>query len=77
MFKSIATAISMMFGSLTTIFSAVDHSAKALEALAITAEETAGAYCDEARRNRAKQLAQLDAELAVAEKQAVKAIKAA
>ena len=66
MFTSISMFVRQFFGTLTTTMSAIDHGAKALEHLAITAEETAGAYCDEARSNRAKQLQQLEAELHVA-----------
>ena len=76
MFTSISMFVRQFFGTLTTTMSAIDHGAKALEHLAITAEETAGAYCDEARSNRAKQLQQLEADLHVAE-QTTKAIKAA
>ena len=77
MFTAISVFIRQFFGTLTTTMSAVDHGAKALEFLAVTAEETAGAYCDEARANRAKQLKQLDAELIIADKSATKQIKAA
>lgn len=77
MFASISTFIRQFFGMLTVTMSAGEHAAKALEHLAVTAEETAGAYCDEARSNRAKQLKQLEADLVIAEKQAVKAVKAA
>lgn len=76
MFASISMFVRQFFNMLTTTMSAGDHAAKALEHLAITAEETAGAYCDEARSNRAKQLQQLEADLYVAE-QTTKAIKAA
>lgn len=77
MFTAISVFVRQFFGTLTTTMSAVDHGAKALEHLAITAEETAGAYCDEARANRAKQMKQLDAELAAADKQAARVVKAA
>ncbi len=77
MFASISMAIRQLFNAMSTLFSAMDHGAKAIEHLAVTAEETAGAYCDEARVNRAKQLKQLDAELAAADKAAAKVIKAA
>ena len=76
MFASISMFVRQFFNMLTTTMSAGDHAAKALEHLAITAEETAGAYCDEARSNRAKRLQQLEADLYVAE-QTTKAIKAA
>ena len=66
MFASISMFVRMFFNMMTTTMSAGDHAAKALEHLAITAEETAGAYCDEARSNRAKQLQQLEADLHVA-----------
>ena len=66
MFNAISIFIRQFFGTLTTTMSAIDHGAKALEHLAVTAEETAGAYCDEARANRAKQLQQLEADLRVA-----------
>ena len=75
MFNAISIFIRQFFGTLTTTMSAIDHGAKALEHLAVTAEETAGAYCDEARSNRAKQLQQLEAELHMATETA-KAIKA-
>ena len=77
MFASISLFVRQFFGMLTVTMSAGEHGAKALEHLAITAEETAGAYCDEARANRAKQMKQLDAELAAADKAAAKVIKAA
>ena len=76
MFNAISLFIRQFFGTLTTTMSAIDHGAKALEHLAVTAEETAGAYCDEARSNRAKQLQQLEADLHVATEQ-TKQIKAA
>ena len=75
MFTAISVFVRQFFGTLTTTMSAIDHGAKALEHLAVTAEETAGAYCDEARSNRAKQLQQLEADLYVAE-QTTRAIKA-
>ena len=75
MFNAISIFIRQFFGTLTTTMSAIDHGAKALEHLAVTAEETAGAYCDEARSNRAKQLQQLEADLYIAE-QTTRAIKA-
>ena len=75
MFASISMFVRQFFNMLTTTMSAGDHAAKALEHLAITAEETAGAYCDEARSNRAKQLQQLEADLYVAT-QTTNAIKA-
>ena len=77
MFTAISVFVRQFFGTLTTTMSAVDHGAKALEHLAVTAEETAGAYCDEARANRAKQMKQLDAELAAADKAASRVVKAA
>ena len=79
MFNAISIFIRQFFGTLTTTMSALDHGAKAVEALAVTAEETALAYQDEARSNRAKQLQQLEAELHVATEKTkeVKAIKAA
>lgn len=79
MFASISMFVRQFFNMLTTTMSAGDHAAKALEHLAITAEETAGAYCDEARSNRAKQLQQLEADLHVATEKTkeVKAAKAA
>jgi hypothetical protein len=76
MFNAISLFIRQFFGTLTTTMSAIDHGAKAVEALAITAEETALAYQDEARTNRAKQNAQLEADLHVATEK-TKAIKAA
>jgi len=76
MFNAISLFIRQFFGTLTTTMSAFDHGAKAVEALAITAEETALAYQDEARTNRAKQLQQLEADLHIAT-QNTKAIKAA
>ena len=76
MFTSISMFVRQFFGTLTTTMSAIDHGAKAVEHLAITAEETAGAYCDEARSNRAKQLQQLEADLHVATEN-TKAVKAA
>ena len=75
MFASISMFVRQFFNMMTTTMSAGDHAAKALEHLAVTAEETAGAYCDEARSNRAKQLQKLEADLYVAE-QTTKAIKA-
>ena len=77
MFNAISLFVRQFFGMCSTLCSAGEHSAKALEHLAITAEETAGAYCDEARANRAKQLKALEADLVVAEKQAARAVKAA
>lgn len=77
MFTAISVFVRQFFGTLTTTMSAVDHGAKALEHLAITAEETAGAYCDEARSNRAKQMKQLEADLIIADKSVAKQIKAA
>jgi hypothetical protein len=77
MFASISVFVRQFFNMLTTTMSAGDHAAKALEHLAITAEETAGAYCDEARSNRAKQAKLLDADLIAADKAAAKIIKAA
>ena len=79
MFNAISLFIRQFFGTLTTTMSAIDHGAKAVEALTITAEETALAYCDEARSNRAKQLQQLEADLYVATEKTkeVKAAKAA
>ena len=77
MFTAISVFVRQFFGTLTTTMSAVDHGAKALEHLAVTAEETAGAYCDEARANRAKQMKQLDAELAAADKAASRVVEAA
>lgn len=77
MFNAISLFVRQFFGMCSTLCSAGEHSAKALEHLAITAEETAGAYCDEARLNRAKQLKALEADLVVAEKQATRAVKAA
>ena len=77
MFTAISVFVRQFFGTLTTTMSAIDHGAKALEHLAVTAEETAGAYCDEARSNRAKQMKQLEAELIIADKTAAKAVKAA
>ena len=76
MFNAISIFIRQFFGTLTTTMSAIDHGAKALEHLAVTAEETAGAYCDEARSNRAKQLQQLEADLHVATEK-TKEVKAA
>ena len=76
MFASISMFVRQFFNMLTTTMSAGDHAAKALEHLAITAEETAGAYCDEARSNRAKQLQQLEADLHVATEN-TKRVKAA
>ena len=77
MFSAISTAIKQFFMAFTVMGSTLEHSAKALEYLSITAEETAGAYCDEARATRSKAQATLNAEIAAAEKQSVKAIKAA
>lgn len=76
MFNAISLFIRQFFGTLTTTMSAIDHGAKAIEALAITAEETALAYQDEARTNRAKQLQELEADLHVATER-TKAVKAA
>ena len=76
MFNAISLFVRQFFGMCSTLCSAGEHSAKALEHLAITAEETAGAYCDEARSNRAKQLQQLEADLHVATEK-TKQIKAA
>jgi len=77
MFASISLAIRQFFGMWATLFSAGEHAAKAVEALAITAEETAGQFCDEARSKRAIQNRALDAELVIADTNAVKSIKAA
>lgn len=77
MFASISLAVRQLFNMFATLFAAGEHTAKALEHLAITAEETAGAYCDEARSNRAKQMKALEAELLAADKAAAKVVKAA
>ena len=76
MFSSISLFIRQWFNAMARLGSAADHAAGAVEALAITAEETALAYKDEAAANRAKKNVELEAEFHVASQKA-KAIKAA
>lgn len=46
------TALSMFFQFFTTMFSAANHGAKAVESWAIYAEETSGISVDTARADR-------------------------
>ena len=57
-------ALKQLFMACATLFGAIDKSAKALDHLATWAEESAGAFADEARENRKKnlKLLQQDAE---------------
>lgn len=61
------------FMAITVLFMAAEKSAKAIDHLATWSEETAGAFADEARIERAKKLANLKAELKVIESKQPKA----
>lgn len=73
MFSAIASAVKQFFNALTTLCSAFDHTAKALDHLAITGEETAAQFSDEARMKRAAQMVSLKAELKAVENKAAPA----
>ena len=52
MFANITSSIAEIFNAVTTVASAANYGAKALENLAIVAEETSGQYVDNARSDR-------------------------
>lgn len=52
MWTQIFTAVAQLFKALTVLFSAMEHSANAINHLAITGEETAAQFSDEARIQR-------------------------
>ena len=72
MFTSVGTAIRQLFAAITVLFTAAEHSANAVNHLAIWGEETAAAFSDEARSKRNQQLAILKAELRAVENKAAK-----
>lgn len=52
MFANITASVAEIFNAVTTVASAANYGAKALENLAIVAEETSGQYVDNARSDR-------------------------
>lgn len=52
MFANITASVAQIFNAVTTVASAANYGAKALENLAIVAEETSGQYVDNARSDR-------------------------
>ena len=52
MFANLTAAFAQTFNAITTVASAANYGAKALENLAIVAEETSGQYVDNARSDR-------------------------
>ena len=68
MFKEIGLAIRALFSALTTLFGAFNKGASAVDHLAEWANETAGAFSDEARQERLVRQADAAKLLAVAQK---------
>lgn len=77
MFTSIGMAVKQLFVAITVFFSATEKVANAVNHLATWSEETAAQFADEARINRAKQLAQLKAELRAVEAHTAEPLKVA
>ena len=67
MFTQIGIAIKQFFVAVTVLFSAFESSANAIKSLTEFGEETAAAFADNARVNRAKQRAIEQAELKAVE----------
>lgn len=68
MFKEIGLAIRALFAGLTVLFGAFSKGASAIDHLAEWADETAGAFSDEARQERLVRQADQAKLLAVAQK---------
>lgn len=68
MFKELGLAIRALFSALTTLFGAFNKGASAVDHLASWADETAGAFSDEARQERLVRQADAAKLLAVAQK---------
>ena len=75
MFKQIGEAVRALFSALTTLFGAFNKGASAIDHLAEWADETAGAFSDEARQERLIRQADAQKLLAAAQKEP-KAVKA-
>lgn len=56
-------ALAQLFSFFTTLFTALERSAKIIDNLATVGEEMSGAYVDQSRYDRNKQLILLDKEL--------------
>lgn len=62
-------AIAQLFSMFTTLFMACESMAKTILNVATVGEEMSAQYVDQSRHDRAKQLAQLEADLASTTKQ--------
>lgn len=62
--SAISLAITQLFTAFTVLFTAFEKIAKTADNLASVAEESSGAYMDQARVQRAQKLAALNAESA-------------
>lgn len=56
-------AIGQLFAFFTTLFTALERGARIIDNITTVGEEMSKAYVDQSRHDRAKQLAQLEAEL--------------
>lgn len=77
MFTAISSCIKQFFNAITLLFAAAEKISSTALILSTVGEDTALMYSDEARINRAKQLAKLNAELQVSEAAALTLAKSA
>jgi hypothetical protein len=71
--QALSLAFTQFFATLAVFFSAFEKFGKTIDNIATVAEESSGAYVDEARSNRQTKLLELNEKLATQQKRIAKA----